>query len=142
MKPFSSILFFGFVSYILIVKNFSSDELTQEKKSLSKSIESGKEIYKDFCIQCHLGSGEGFSQTIPTLVNSDWLIHKRRESIHAVKFGQKIPIVVNKKKYNGNMPPMGLNDSEVADVINYIMNSWGNKQKKPVTKEEVSSIKK
>jgi mono/diheme cytochrome c family protein len=122
--------------------NYSNHFLFQEKSELNKSIENGKEVYKDFCIQCHLGNGKGFDKTIPTLDNSDWLIKKRKESIHAVKFGQRVPIVVNNKKYDGNMPPMNLTDKEVADVMNYIMNSWSNKQKKPVTTEEVSLIKK
>ena len=37
---------------------------------------------------------------------------------------------------------MGLSNEEVADVMNYIMNSWGNKQSKKVTIEEVANIKK
>ena len=40
------------------------------------------------------------------------------------------------------MPAMGLSNEEVADVMNYIMNSWGNKQIKKVTKQEVENIKK
>jgi mono/diheme cytochrome c family protein len=40
------------------------------------------------------------------------------------------------------MPPMGLSDEEVADVMNYIMNSWSNKQTKMVTVTEVASVKK
>ena len=36
--------------------------------------------------------------------------------------------------------PMGLEDEEIADVMNYVLNSWGNTDKKMVTKEEVESI--
>jgi mono/diheme cytochrome c family protein len=114
----------------------------QEKKASAKSIAQGKQIYQEFCIQCHLGNGKGTAGVIPILDNSDYLTKKRKESIHAVKFGQSGPIIVNGKKYNGNMPPMGLNDQEVADVMNYIMNSWSNKQKKEVTIEEVGAVKK
>jgi mono/diheme cytochrome c family protein len=39
------------------------------------------------------------------------------------------------------MPAMGLTDQEVTDVMNYIMNSWSNKQRKLVTEKEVSAIK-
>lgn len=56
---------------------------SQTKKSLQTSIVDGKEIYVDFCMQCHLGSGKG-SETVPPLAGSDWLINKRKESIHAV----------------------------------------------------------
>ena len=40
------------------------------------------------------------------------------------------------------MPPLGLSDQEVADVLNYVMNSWSNKQKKMVTLEEVKAVAK
>ena len=40
------------------------------------------------------------------------------------------------------MPPMGLGDDEIADVMNYINHSWENKNGDIVTEEEVSKIKK
>jgi mono/diheme cytochrome c family protein len=43
-------------------------------------------------------------------------------------------------KFNNNMPSMGLSNQEVADVMNYIMTSWGNKQRKIVTEKEVAAI--
>jgi mono/diheme cytochrome c family protein len=69
------------------------------------------------------------------------LTKKRSQSIHAVKYGQSGEILVNKIKFNNTMPPMGLSNKEVADVMNYIMNSWSNKQDKIVTEEEVAGIK-
>lgn len=119
-----------------------STEITvlQQPKTLQESLRDGKEIYKDFCIQCHLGNGKG-SKTIPPLAGSDWLVNNRKESLHAVKFGQSGAIFVNGKPYDNAMPPMGLTDEEVADVMNYVMNSWDNTQKKPVTTLEVAAIK-
>jgi len=104
--------------------------------------QAGKEIYEDFCIQCHGANGKGDGKNFPPLDGSDWLTKKRTQSIHAVKFGQSGAIVVNKIKFNNLMPPMRLSNEEVADVMNYIMNSWSNKQSKKVTKEEVANIKK
>lgn len=100
----------------------------------------GKEIYTDFCIRCHGANGKGDGINIPPLAGSDWLTKKRQQSIHAVKFGQNGEIVVNKIKFNNNMPPMGLSNKEVADVMNYIMTSWGNKQNKKVTEKEVEEV--
>ncbi|MFN7100510.1 MAG: c-type cytochrome [Flavobacterium sp.] len=102
----------------------------------------GKEIYADFCMQCHGASGKGDGTNFPPLDGSDWLKNKRSASIAAVKYGQSGPITVNGKKYNSNMPAMGLTDQEVADVMNYIMTSWSNKQTKVVTVKEVAAIKK
>lgn len=102
----------------------------------------GKEIYTDFCIQCHGANGKGDDKNFPPLAGSDWLTTKRTQSIAAVKFGQSGAIVVNKKTYNGSMPAMGLSNEEVADVMNYVMTSWGNKQSKVVTEKEVEAITK
>jgi mono/diheme cytochrome c family protein len=116
--------------------------ISQDKSNLQKSISRGKEIYTDFCIQCHLATGKGDLVNFPPLDGSDWLTKKRKQSIHAVKFGQTGEIIVKGKKFNNTMPPLGLENQEVADVMNYIMNSWSNKQKKIVTVEEVKAVTK
>lgn len=113
----------------------------QPQTLLQKSMARGKDVYADFCIQCHMATGKGNGTTFPPLDGSDWLKKKRAESIHAVKYGQKGEILVNQKKFNGIMPPMGLSDEEIADVMNYVSNSWTNKSKKMVTAKEVSSLK-
>ena len=38
------------------------------------------------------------------------------------------------------MEYQGLDDEEIADVVNYILNSWGNKHDQIITEEKVSSI--
>ncbi|GAA4276304.1 cytochrome c [Aquimarina mytili] len=109
---------------------------------LKESIARGREIYVDFCMQCHLPDGKGTPKVFPPLAGSNWLTQKRKESIHSIKYGLNGPIEVNGQPYNSAMTPLGLEDEEIADVMNYIMNSWGNTQKKIVTPEEVSNIKK
>ena len=116
--------------------------INQQGEDLKASMERGAEIYEGFCMQCHLAEGEGVPNTYPPLKDSDWLQHKRKESIHVVKYGQNGLIKVNGKPYNSNMPAPGLEDEEVADVLNYIMNSWGNSQEEMVTVEEVQHIEK
>ena len=133
---FISISFFSF-------KNGSTTYETIEKQYPSlQDTSNGKALYEELCIQCHLGTGQATRGVIPPLDGSDWLTEKRKESIHAVKYGLKGPITVNGKNYKGNMPAMGINDQEVADVMNYIMTAWSNKQTKKVTVEEVAAIKK
>ena len=104
--------------------------------------EAGATLYQDFCLQCHLAEGQGVPKTFPPLVGSEWLTEKRTEGIRAVKYGQKGPIEVLGQPYNTIMPPMGLTDQEVTDVMNYIMNSWGNKATQLVTVEEVAAVNK
>lgn len=116
-------------------------ETKKEQTPLEESMERGGLVYTDFCMQCHLGNGKGVPGNFPPLAGSNWLKDKRTESIQAVKYGQKGEIVVNGVTYDGIMVPMGLSDKEVADVMNYVMNSWGNTQDTMVTEAEVAKIK-
>lgn len=109
---------------------------------VKESISRGARIYNNFCASCHLSGGEGIAGTFPPLKDSDWLTEKRAETISAIKHGIRGPIVVNDVKYDNLMPDLGLTDEEVADVLNYIHSSWGNKMKEPYTVEEVAAIEK
>ena len=113
-----------------------------QNNELSESIKRGKDVYQDFCITCHMGNGEGIAGSFPPLAKSDFLMKKREESIRGIKYGMNGEIVVNGNKYNSIMSNLGLLESEVADVMNYITNSWGNTNDKMVTEAEVSEIKK
>lgn len=113
-----------------------------EQEQVSESYARGKEVYSDFCVTCHLPSGKGIPGNFPPLAGSDWLTNKKMESIKAIKYGLSGPIEVNGEPYNNAMTAQGLSDQEVADVMNYISNSWGNTSKKEVTLEEVKAISK
>lgn len=115
--------------------------LNQDPK-LDESIERGSEIYNDFCVTCHMPNGEGVAHTFPPLANSDYLMQNREASIKGIKYGQDGELVVNGITYNNTMAPLGLEDEEVADVMNFILNSWGNSSDKMVTIQEVEAIAK
>ena len=120
----------GFMSYM------------HQEKPLKQSIIDGAEIYQDFCLQCHLDNGKGVANVFPPLAQSDYLANNLEESIRAVKQGLRGPIVVNGISYDGIMTKQGLDDEEVADVMNYILNSWGNQYEKQITEAQVSEIEK
>ena len=133
------------LSFLAFEKQIQSHSYISLDTKASKHFSSqppGKEIYTDFCIQCHGANGKGSGKRIPPLDGSDWLSKKRSESIAAVKYGQSGEITVNGIKYKNSMPSMDLTDQEVADVMNYVMSSWSNKQTKIVTVKEVASLKK
>ncbi|MEA1785052.1 cytochrome c [Arenibacter sp. GZD96] len=127
-----------FIIYVLGV--FILTGVLFQDNALKESMKRGSEIYADFCINCHLAQGEGVPNVFPPLANSDYLQNNRFESIAGVKYGQRGEIVVNGVTYNNIMMPMGLDDTEVADVMNFILNSWGNSSEGLVTPEEVAKI--
>ena len=117
--------------------------LFSQKDSLSISIENGRILYDDFCIRCHLPNGKGQIGIIPPLAKSDFLYEHMEESIKALKFGGiDGEIIVNGVKYNSRMEKMGLYNDEIADVMNYILNSWGNNSDLMITEEYVDKLKK
>ncbi len=126
---------------IFLAINIVSLSVFIQKKELMQSIERGKSVYDDFCIQCHLHNGKGVEGIYPPLANSDYLTKNIDKSIRAVKFGMKGPIVVNGIKYDNVMANQDLLNEEVADVMNYILHSWGNKSKEYITTKRVDSIR-
>lgn len=126
----------GFVGLLIL---FEGTWLFQNKP-LEQSIADGEEIYQDFCLQCHLDTGKGVSGVFPPLVESDYLINNIDLSIRGVKYGLSGPIVVNGEEYDGVMQNQGLDNEEIADVMNYILNSWGNKSTDMITEERVANI--
>lgn len=111
-----------------------------DQDGLAESIKRGEDVYTDLCITCHLADGKGVPKSFPPLANSDYLKNNQAESIKGVKYGMKGEITVNGEKYNSIMAPLGLSDEEVADVMNYINNSWGNDFGKMITPQEVTKV--
>lgn len=109
---------------------------TEKKDELEESISRGKEVYTSFCVSCHQPEGEGLSAAFPPLAKSDFLMADKKRSIKVVLFGMGGPVTVNGAEYNSYMASLGLEDQQVADVLNYIRNSWGNKGD-AVTQDEV-----
>ncbi len=88
-----------------------------------------------------MGTGEGAPAAIPPLAKSDYLLKSPEKAMYAIKFGLMGQITVNGIKYDNMMPAPGLENDEIADVMNYIRNSWGNKSDSLVTPKMIELIK-
>ena len=137
---------------LLIALSCTSDKRSKDNASalsqtiykptaeVQQSIKRGSEVYNNYCAQCHLGGGGGIANIFPPVNKADWLYEKRKESIHAIKYGLSGPIVVSGDSYDNLMPNLYLEDQEVADVMNYMLTAWDNQMSEPVTLEEVKAI--
>jgi nitrite reductase (NO-forming) len=92
-------------------------------------VEKGKQVYMSLCFACHQPDGKGLPPAFPPLAGSDYLMADRDRAIRIVLKGMTGPLVVNGTKYDSAMPPQEavLTDAQVADVLTYITNTWGNK---------------
>ena len=122
----------------ILVMSMSAWQPRQDDE-FTKSKERGKQLYEELCVTCHLAEGTGTEGVFPPLAKSDYLVKNKEGAIRSIKFGQEGEIKVNGVVYNNIMPAPGLNDQEVADLMNYIQNSWGNKGKY-VTAKEVEKV--
>ena len=109
--------------------------------TLEERIADGKSIYAITCYACHLDQGQGMANVFPPLAKSDYLNQDVDRAIGIVLHGKTGEIVVNGKKYNSTMTAQSLKDEEIANVLTYIYNNWGN-NKKEVTPQMVAKVRK
>lgn len=87
----------------------------------------GTRLYEANCANCHQSQGEGLARLYPPLAGSDYLLENIPRAACIIKNGQAGEILVNGVVFNQMMPAMpGLTNLEIAEVITYISNSWGN----------------
>jgi nitrite reductase (NO-forming) len=77
----------------------------------------------------------------PPLAKSDYLAADPKRAIHVVLNGLSGPVTVNGTQFNSVMPPMSqLNDDEVANILTFTLNRWGNTGG-VVTAKEVAQVR-
>ena len=120
-------------------------EAPASNAALDESIKRGEAVYAGagICFTCHMGDGKGQANLFPPLAGSDYLMGDRERAILQVLNGATGEMVVNGVTYNGAMPAMGmtLNDEQVADVLNYVTNSWGNENAEMFTPDAVAALR-
>ncbi len=114
---------------------------------LVASIEKGKMVYMQSCLACHQLTGAGIPGAFPPLIGTDYVNGDTRRLAAIVLKGIAGPIKVNGMVYATGMPnpaltfPILNDDKNVADVLNYVRNSWGNKAEPVITPELIAKIR-
>lgn len=101
--------------------------LAPKAVSFEQRMAAGKTIYSNSCAACHQVNGQGIPGAFPPLAKSDFLMSDKKRAIRTVVHGLEGKIQVNGAEYNGVMPALGLDDEDIANVLTYVRNSWGNK---------------
>jgi nitrite reductase (NO-forming) len=92
-----------------------------------QQIKAGEVLFKGTCSACHQEDGKGLPNVFPPLAGSDYLLKNPQHGIDAALNGLTGPVTVNGATFNSVMPPMSqLNDDEIANILTYVLNSWGN----------------
>ncbi len=108
--------------------NSSETEMDYPTKvRLRQYIVNGKQLYLTHCANCHQQDGSGLAQLYPPLAKSDYLMQDLKRAACIIKYGASDEILVNGRKFNQPMPGIThLSPLEIAEIVTYISNSWGN----------------
>jgi mono/diheme cytochrome c family protein len=132
-----SVLFLSIMTNWLLLSCGDS----KSDQELAASLKQGARVYRSKCLTCHMANGKGVPSVYPPLAGSDYLLADQERAIRQILYGAQGEMIVNGQIYNGLMPAPNLSDQETADVLNYILNSWGN-QSEIVTAPEVAKQRK
>ncbi len=109
--------------------------------SKAGQIAAGRTLFQGTCSTCHQLTGLGIPNVFPPLAGSDFLNADPKRAIGFVLNGNSGPVTVNGQTINSVMPPMSqLNDDEIANILTYVLNSWGNKGGQ-ITSKEVTELR-
>lgn len=102
----------------------------------------GSALYKN-CASCHGGGGAGVAGVFPPLGGSEWVEGSGVVPALVIMHGVNGQINVAGSSYNGAMPPMadGWSDYDVAALVYYIQNSFGNKVGQIYSPEQIGEIR-
>src|ERR1019366_1521931 len=106
----------------------------------AERMELGRRLFGTICAACHQPAGYGVPSRFPPLARSDFLNADKRRAVKAVINGLQGELMVNAQKYNNSMPKAPLSDQDVANVLTFVYNSFGNSGQE-VTAQEVTAVR-
>ena len=111
------------------------------KSPVQASILRGKVVYGANCLSCHQADGYGVGNLNPPLVGTSWVLGNKNALIQMVLKGSQGQVEIDGEKFHNTMPAQAhLTDQQLADVLTYVRNSFGNKAS-VVTPAEVKAVR-
>ncbi|MBS4064432.1 MAG: cytochrome c [Chitinophagaceae bacterium] len=129
------LLIAGCLVMMVVLMSFS---LHQPDKA---SMQRGKKVYETYCLACHQVDGTGVPRMNPPLIKTPYVMGDKKRLINVILKGLNEEVEINGEFYDNPMPPQPqLTDQQVADVLTYVRNSFGNKGS-AVTAAEVKAMR-
>jgi len=114
---------------------------TTSTNTLKSSIARGKTVYGTYCLACHQEDGSGVPNMNPPIINTSWVLGSKTVLIQQVLKGSANKVEIDGEKFHNTMPPQAqLTDQQIADVLTFVRNSFGNKAS-IVTPAEVKTVR-
>ncbi|MCA6438441.1 MAG: c-type cytochrome [Chitinophagaceae bacterium] len=95
---------------------------------IKASVQRGKKVYTQYCLACHQSDGGGVPRMNPPLQKTEYVLGDKKRLINIVLKGSNDPIEINGEEYVNPMASHAhLSDQQIADVLTFVRNSFGNK---------------
>jgi mono/diheme cytochrome c family protein len=128
------ISFFAIMALTFILSSF-------DQNSLNASMQRGKKVYDKVCLSCHMADGGGVPHLNPPLSQTGYVLGDKKKLITIVLNGMTDRIPIDDEYYSNNMAPHNdLTNQQIADVLTYVRNNFGNKAS-AVTVAEVKAVR-
>ena len=103
-------------------------EAATPEPAFAERFKDGQALFQTNCVACHQSTGLGVPGSFPPLAKSDYLMNRQDMGIGVLLHGiNNEAITVNGKHFQGVMPQLTLTDDQIASILTYVRNSWGNK---------------
>lgn len=112
--------------FLIILSSFG----LATQPGIKASMERGKKVYESTCLACHQADGLGVQRMNPPLVKTKWVLGNKKALSKIVLNGLKGgEIEIDGDSFHNPMPPQAtlLSDQQIADVLTYVRNNFGNK---------------
>lgn len=139
------IKFFVFCSLIipstLLAQSKKAAPKTASSSAVTAAVTRGKEVYTNVCLACHQADGSGVPNLNPPLIKTPWVLGGKPALVEMVLKGSQGKIEIDGDKFHNTMPSLSyLTDQQIADVLTFVRNSFGNKASL-VTPAEVKTVR-
>ena len=121
------------ITLIIFITGCKDDSISQA------TMDNGKKVYNTYCLSCHIEDAMGVPRLNPPLVKSELLLNDKSKPIRIVLKGSDELKENPDTDYKNAMAALSiLTDQEIADVLTYARNSFGNKAPK-ITASDVKN---
>jgi mono/diheme cytochrome c family protein len=118
-----------------------AERVAPSQSVLQASIARGKQVYLQQCLACHMATAVGVEGMNPPLIKTKFVLGDKPTLVKIVLNGMKGNVDIDGDTYHGVMAPHSdLTDLQIADVLTYVRNSFGNKAS-AVTPAQVKAIR-
>lgn len=142
MKKLISVILFLPLCFLLMAQTKQKPKLKPKPKvaplsaAAKASAANGLIVFTQNCVSCHQADGGGVPRMNPPLIKTTYVLGDQTRLIKILLNGFKEDVEINGENYSNVMPAFNyLKDQEIADVLTYVRNNFGNKASGVVLKK-------